>query len=102
MRVEDEAVSPTRSVDPGGNVEALGDHRVLLRREAVAREPLENELPCRTLAPGRAVDVPEGEGEVDDLLRMDSREDVVRCHSRYVSAVRHRPSPGRAHLFSEP
>src|SRR6185503_5403229 len=59
VRVEDQAVSPTRSVDPGGDVEALGDHRVLLRSEAVLAEPLVDELAGGPLARGRTVDVPE-------------------------------------------
>src|SRR6185295_16771837 len=81
MGVEDQAVSPTRSVDPGRDVEALGDHGVLLRREAVLAEPLVYELAGGSLAPGRTVDVPEREREVHDLFRIDQLEDVVWSHA---------------------
>ena len=80
MRVEDQAVSPTRSVDPRGDVEPLGNERVLLWREAVAHEPLEHELPCGTFTARGAVDVPEGEREVDDFFGLDPREDVLNPH----------------------
>jgi hypothetical protein len=80
MRVEDQAVSPTRSVDPGRDIEALGDHRVLLRREPVLAKPLVDELAGGSLASGRTVDVPEREREVDDLLWVDALQDVVRRH----------------------
>src|SRR5687768_3630605 len=81
MRVEDQAVSPTRPVDPGGDVESLGDHRVLLRREAVLSEPLVDELAGGSLAPGRAVNVPERKREIDDLLGVDHLENVFGCRA---------------------
>ncbi len=85
MRVEDEAETSARPSEARGDVEALRDEGVPLRREAVLLEPAEHELAGGTLAAGWAVDVPQGQREIDNFPGIDARDDVIGVHPRLAS-----------------
>src|SRR5699024_7275214 len=78
--VVDQAIAAARAVEPGRDVEAVLGEGHLLRPEPVLGQPVEDELAGGTLAPGRAVDVAEGEREVDDLVPIDAGDDLVGGH----------------------
>jgi hypothetical protein len=100
VAVEDEALAVTGARERADHVRAIGQERDLLRREALAGEPVVHVRADRSLAPRWAVDVSEVESDLDQLVDVDTVEDSLRervCRHREGSCGR--PSSGSGSLF---
>src|SRR5438132_14050402 len=95
MRVREQRVALAASLERAHDVVAMLQHADFLRREALLRHPVVNELQHLAFVPDRARDVAQREREIDYLGLADFTEHLFGIAAQFPADldINHCPAP---------